>query len=335
MPRGYRRIVIAAVGWLALCGAQPPIKQLESAKRAPKASPTAQSSSAPLPSAAASPTAEFTPYPDYNADACYKADDKDAADLCAQWRAAIAAEKAAHEARRTGTWSIIATILSLATVIGLIITIWQTNGALGEARRGNRLNLIFERRSRREARKAGEEQERALVIAARNADAASTLAESSRNADILRLRAYINVAETRAPKIELSKKIYVESTVANYGQTPAYDIKIRTHTAIIKKSDIISIYFPDIPKVVRQRQPEILARGQNMKVGVFTESAVDNETLSALLNNDLIIMFWCEITYTDVFGQVRETHVRRFANSPPERRGLFQFVATPNGNSAT
>ena len=48
----------------------------------------------PLPPVAAVTAPQYTPEPDRNADGCYNARDHDAADLCAQWRAAIAAEKA-------------------------------------------------------------------------------------------------------------------------------------------------------------------------------------------------------------------------------------------------
>ena len=99
-------------------------------------------------------------------------DDHDAADLCAQWRATIAAEKAVGEAGLATKVAIIGTALSLATVLGLIVSVYQTRGALGEARRGNRLNLAIERRARRAARQAAIDQERALEIAASHVEIA-------------------------------------------------------------------------------------------------------------------------------------------------------------------
>lgn len=96
MLGSYRGIIVAIAG-LALSGAQPPQEQAKSSARTEQAKPT---------------TPAYAPYPGYDPDPCYHAKDHDAADLCAQWRAAIAAEKAAHEARRSSNWSIVATLLS-------------------------------------------------------------------------------------------------------------------------------------------------------------------------------------------------------------------------------
>jgi hypothetical protein len=140
MPRGDRRYVLAAFGWLALSGAKPPPKQPDSR---PSNKPTAQ---AVLPSPTPTPTAaQGTPEPPvaayrgYDPDPCYHAQKHDAADLCAQWRAAIAAEKAAHEARRATSWSIVATLLSGVAIIGLIVTIAQGRSGLRKASEANNL----------------------------------------------------------------------------------------------------------------------------------------------------------------------------------------------------
>lgn len=179
MSRGYRGIIVAAFGWLILCGANPPSEHPQSSKSAQESAPTPQPTIAPTPAPAASPTPKFTAYGGYNPDRCYHAEDHDAADLCAQWRAAVAAEKAAHEARRSVTWSIVASLLSFATIVGLIVTIWRTSGALKEARRGNRLNLLFERRSRRESRAYSTDQATALRIASDNAAATRRLVDAT------------------------------------------------------------------------------------------------------------------------------------------------------------
>ena len=100
MSRGYRLFVLAL--GLILCGAKPPKEQ---AKSKPTAQPTQQAAAG-----------SYAPYSGYNPDSCYQAKDHDAADLCAQWRASIAAEKAAHEARRATDWAIVATFLSALSI---------------------------------------------------------------------------------------------------------------------------------------------------------------------------------------------------------------------------
>jgi hypothetical protein len=201
---GSYRGVIFAFG-LILCGAQPPKEQQHGTTR------TQQSSNPPAPS--------YAPYPGYNPDPCYQSQDHDAADLCAQWRASIAAEKAAHETRRSTNWSIVATFLSFIAVIGLIVTIRQTYGALGEARRGNRLNLMQERRSRREGREAAASQERALQIAEKNADAAERAVSETQRIGEAQVRCYLNVS-----KCYMSYKGHqwlIGCKVENTGRSPA------------------------------------------------------------------------------------------------------------------
>lgn len=139
MGKGYRYAVLAAFGWLSLCGAQSSSQQTVRASGAAKASPAAPAVAA-LPSSPSTSTASnFAAYPGYNPDPCYNAKDKDAADLCAQWRSAIAGEKAAHEARRATTWSIVATLLNalglVAVGAALYLTIQSNRIARDTARR--------------------------------------------------------------------------------------------------------------------------------------------------------------------------------------------------------
>lgn len=76
---------------------------------------------------------KFAAYPDLNASACYKAQNHDTADLCAQWRAAIAAEKAAESARDAVLWTIIGTFLSSVGLAALVVTIRQGREGLETA----------------------------------------------------------------------------------------------------------------------------------------------------------------------------------------------------------
>lgn len=263
MLRGYWRIVLAAVGWLILCSAQPPAKQAEGGGGTQEAGIATQTIATPAPAPSASPTSAFTAYPGYNPDPCYRAKDKDAADLCAQWRAAIAGEKAAHEARRANLFSMIAASLSFATVIGLIVTIWQTSGALSEARRGNRLNLLFERRSRREARKADAEQARALAIAEENAATASKQFKLASNTARSNLRPWITV------EAKLSSDIHVNASGAsftmiveakNVGKSAAINVVVHPEAAMIAS-------IPDVGhQFYRERADEAIRRNKDWNV---------------------------------------------------------------------
>jgi hypothetical protein len=103
------------------------------------------------PKIAAAPPDQFAAYPGYDPDPCYHAKNKDAADLCAQWRSAIAAEKATLEARRATTWSIITTLLnaiSLAAVTAALLLTIKANNLTAKTLTGftgaERAHLILE-----------------------------------------------------------------------------------------------------------------------------------------------------------------------------------------------
>jgi len=106
------RIIILAVAWVILSASAPQQEaQHTNSAKGTENTPPASNSTAPAPAAPVDQPVKFTSYPGYNPDPCYNAKDHDAADLCAQWRAALAAEKAAHEARRATDWAIVAAIL--------------------------------------------------------------------------------------------------------------------------------------------------------------------------------------------------------------------------------
>lgn len=121
MLRGYR-LLILALG-LILCAASGP--QKPSQQQATNA-PTEQASQA-----------AFTPYPDLNAESCYHANDHDRADLCAQWRAALAAEKSTLEAHRATNWAIVGTVLSAIGLGAILWSLGQTERALAASKEAN------------------------------------------------------------------------------------------------------------------------------------------------------------------------------------------------------
>ena len=110
MLRGNWLFFIAA--GLVLCGAKPPQEQ-----------PNGQANTQPTEQAAAQ---AYTPYSGYNPDPCYQAKNHDTADLCAQWRASVAAEKTAHEARRATNWTIVATLLSAMSLGAVAYALYLT-----------------------------------------------------------------------------------------------------------------------------------------------------------------------------------------------------------------
>lgn len=215
------RSFIAAIAGLILAASQQPAKQSETAKGNAKTASVPEQPATPA-NATQSP---YRAYPDKNADACYNAKDHDSADLCAQWRAAIAAEKAAKEAARATNWAIIATMLSFLGVGGLIYTIWQTHGALKAARDGNRIAMKANARSTRQAVTASAETAKALTIAERNAAAAEAQITITEKSSELQLRAYLAVVDVKVENYRVGERPIFSFNLVNYGKTPARKVK--------------------------------------------------------------------------------------------------------------
>jgi hypothetical protein len=126
MPRGYRCILFALVG-VALAGAGPPNQpdQNSAAKR----------------NQTEALTPAYKPYPDRNGEDCYRDSNHDAADLCAQWRAAYAAEKTTR-LTNWGNWIAgVGALLSFASVILVLIALRQGRRANEIAQEGSYRDL--------------------------------------------------------------------------------------------------------------------------------------------------------------------------------------------------
>ncbi|WP_151991528.1 hypothetical protein [Sphingomonas aurantiaca] len=222
-----------------------------------------------------------------------------------------AAEKATDEARLSTIAAIAGTVLSLITVIGLIITIWQTRGALAEARRGNRLNLIFERRARREAKKAEVDQSKTLEIAERNAGAAMLAAvnmgravEVQERATIAANRAYIRFKPVgarfyTATKDDSSINMSLIMSWLNTGKVPARDIRIFTNSCFRPIGHIHPLPFhTDVPAEVFPS----LAPGETV---IGEPRTFDTSMINALYGGKDELYIWSRIEYDDGFSKER------------------------------
>jgi len=202
MHGSYRRIIVAAFGWLILANAGPD-------KGAPNThpQPTAGSSIQP-PSPSPTPTEPYYPYPAVNGAECYKAKNHDTADLCAQWRAAIAAERAAKATEWAAGIAAGGMLLSGISIVLIFIAILQT-------RKANRIAKREYGKARNEAR-----------VSARSAEKALEHAQAS---SWKQLRPYIGIESVcHQPisdpfdvlAIETSREIII--SIRNYGATPGY-----------------------------------------------------------------------------------------------------------------
>lgn len=293
MPRGNRLFVLAL--GLILCGAKPPQEQ---AKGQPSAQPTQQATAEP-----------YAPYPVYNPDPCYQAKNHDTADLCAQWRASIAAEKAAHEARRATNWAIVATLLSAAGLGFIVWSLLQTNGALNEARRGNRFNLLFEKRYWREARKAAHDQEKALAIAERNAQAAEQLAQVSQVNARLQLRPYITAEDFSTKGFEVGSKYGVDFRVRNRGATPALNVVVVAYMDT-KAKPVGPVAFIRQPNDTEGASRGVVAAQGDIFVATGGAIETTEKLMADFRAGKLGFFCWGVVTYEDIFGHQHTTSFR-------------------------
>lgn len=174
----------------------------------------------------ADPQSNYSAYPDENADPCYYAANHDSADLCAQWRAAVAAERSARWTE-AGFWiGLLGTVLSGAGLTALLISLRQTERSLGEARRGNRIAMKANARATRQSIASNIETQRAIEIAAITAAAAQRHAEVALLSSKKSLRAYLAVDNIEV-KLVSASAVSVEVFIVNKGSTPARVLDVK------------------------------------------------------------------------------------------------------------
>ena len=264
MLRGYRGIVAALVGWLILAAGNPPAQQTQN-------QPAAKQTEAPPPS--------YAPYPNLNEEACYQAKDHDSADLCAQWRAAIAAEKSAKQAEDATRWSIVATVLSGIGLAALIYTLIQTERALGEARKGNRLNMKANARATRQAIAGGEHTAEALRYSRESAAAGERAAaaalksfEHAREASELELRPWLSINAQLGSDVTFDKRGLTFSaiiTVKNVGRSVAQQVWVTPEAVALPDARAAEAFFAERRKIdVREGLNNLLVPNEST-VGNF------------------------------------------------------------------
>lgn len=327
MPSGYRYVLLSAFVWLALCGAKPLTEQ-------PKSGPGKQES-------APSPTATETPrwaYPKPNSDFCDEAQPHDTADLCAQWRAMVAAEKSANAAEDAVIWTVVATVLSAVGLGFLVWSLRQTEGALGEARIGNRIAMKANARATLQAIAAARDTARTIEIAERNADAAFALSRNNRAWVCPVGTDYLLPTAKNTSTGENEEIITFRPKYANFGQTPA----------IIRKSGIgykllgPSVFIDPVSIIIDYiNNPLVVGPGQpfwtdEIKLGPFDRNA--------LLANALKVMIVSRVEYNDIYAPDAPPNVTEHCtigfykgvqNVDGKMRFIFEFHAYGEMNTIT
>lgn len=282
-----RAIILAALG-LALLGATKadPPKKAEINNQAAE-----QRQQAPPPPAPAAPDRResYRPHADYNQDDCYRNADHEAADLCAQWRAALAAEKAAEWARRGVFVAVGGAFLSFFSIILVLM-------ALRQGRDANRLNMKEAARNSRRTVAGARDTEAALAIAARNADTAMAQVDLAQETARRQLRAYVAIFAAKH-ETKVGEKVLVHLTVKNAGQTPAIKFTGAARVTVAPRG--LTMKHPDDIKGFPE---SVVGAGGKSTLHGTTNAEIDDEILEGLRSGKYAIFCDGEITYSDVFG---------------------------------
>lgn len=155
-----RNVLVAAA---LLSGSVAPAEAQPKAPSSPATTPSPAAAPAPVfapdPVAVPKPPPPFVAHRDLFDPRCYRETDHERADLCAQWRAALAAEAAASSSKRANTIAIASSALSLLGIIGLLVTLWLTRTANTLSRRA----AEAAERTMRDGREIGEAQARCYL----------------------------------------------------------------------------------------------------------------------------------------------------------------------------
>jgi hypothetical protein len=252
----------------------------------------------------------------------------------------LAAEKAANEARLATVAAIVGTVLSLATVVGLIVTILQTRGALAEARRGNIIAHRGAARSTRQAVASAKETEAALKIARDNAEATMVAARSAEESNrianramIVANRAYI-VLKPERPKLEKRDDDGTEGyefffVGENVGNSPALGLKCLTQYRIAPRERLAAIRFE-----VQQDRLKTMAdtgKGTTFNPRTYPVRLTDLDTVAS---GEKVLLLHCYVEYSDVFDGTPKRHTTQTLQVMVSKvPGTYRFQVHPFGES--
>lgn len=258
MPRGYRLFVITL--GLILAGAAPPKKEPVTQTAAHQVSPTQ------------APPADYSPYPDKQADSCYQAKDHDSADLCAQWRAAIAAEKASNAAWWGNLIGGVGAALSFASVILVIAALRQTERSLSAASAANEI-----------ARDTAKSQLRAYVMAE----------------DQFMIGFYRN------GPTEFTVKLH------NRGQTPAHNVRVWSVVGgTTENPDDFKVFRRPEPGF--HQSASVLGPGNFMLHSNDCQAPLSGDAYLSVVMGGVKFVFAGVISYDDIFGKSHKTTFKQF-----------------------
>lgn len=211
-----KHLVVAALGWAASVGAASATTRsqnhvTEQVKEL-KSSTEAKSGEA------------YLPYPDKYDERCYYAPNHDSADLCAQWRAVVATERAASAANSGNYIGSAGAVLSFISIVLVLI-------ALGQTRNANRLSKKQFETARDDAIESAVYMATALAQGQRSADAASSQSKIAAQMFAADFRPWISVTALNL-NIDPGFQPHTQIAFQNIGKTIAHSCFVYENTEV-------------------------------------------------------------------------------------------------------
>jgi len=258
---------------------------------------------------------------------CEKGQDNRRSDLCAQWKAADSANSAAQWAK----WSF---ILGIAGTFGLFATLYWTRKAVHvamEATKDADAALATAARNADAALAQAKTTELALKEARRTADAMTAQVEVSRTAAERQLRAYLSVRNAMAMGIKPERLPTFGIEIKNQGETPAYDVRIRSATLWTTESpERAVVHFTEPSKM------GTMSGGDDRTYRSRTaENAWPPGLYEAVMSEQAVLVYSGVITYRDIFRKVRRTTFMGYMEAHDIVDGSAVLSLTKRGNRSS
>jgi hypothetical protein len=294
---GIYRGVIAAIVGLILAGASPPTKEEKQ---------TAASYRQETSETVATVSDKYKPHSDKYAESCYYANNHDTADLCAQWRAAIAAEKAADATTWANWISTAGAILSFVSIVLVLI-------ALGQTRKANRLTMKANARATRQAISGGAQTAASLAIARANADAANEQVVVARESAVNQIRPWLTFKEIHTQVVsnghstggQFSKGFTVTIEWENTGNSPAMAVRMYCEDVKVKELNPVPRFDQRVAGVNDFHDPPATV-GIGRGLTCPAKAILDDE-FTAWLHHKVKWVIYARVDYKDIFGNLRQS----------------------------
>lgn len=285
MRGAYRSIALGILGWLLLASVDPGHDGHFVAKSSAMNAQNVNSSPSETPAAA-----PYTPYPRVNDPHCYEASDHDAADLCAQWRAAIAAERAANGAGLANWIGATSAVLSFISTVLVLI-------ALAQTRTANKFSQMEYDASREEAKTARLQTIDAIKISRKQQEESYRIAQ-------FQSRPYVSLSNIRilSPKNDVNRPVVI-ADIKNYGTTIGLNVQ--------KKYAVVVTNNPPPPGFVRDLQLHETPYASDMAPGHESQliapiPASAWQHIEYIKKRTIGIFVYISFSYEDLFGNTHE-----------------------------